>query len=314
MFSIAHHRFESPFILAPLAGYTDLPFRLLCRRYGASFCVSEMISCHGLVYNQSNTLRMLESVPQEKPVSFQLFGAEPEAMGEAAAILSDRKPEMIDINMGCPVRKVTRKGGGAALMTTPQIARRIILEVVKNASVPVTVKMRSGKDQATINCVEFARMAEECGASAVTIHARTWSQGFSGTINPDHILMVKSALSIPVIGNGDIGSRREGLEMMKRTGCDAVMIGRGALGNPWIFSDQGRPATLAAISAGAREHLSLIEAYLPAERILGYVKNQICRYFRSLPDCSALRKNIFGAGDLPALKKLLEIPPDPGQQ
>ncbi len=307
MLRIASLHFSSPLILAPLAGYTDLPFRLLCRRFGAGFCVSEMISCHGLVYRQPNTLRMLRSLPEERPVSFQLFGAEPEMMAEAARILMEFSPDMVDINMGCPVKKVTKKGAGAALMTEPKLAESIIAKVTGAATVPVTVKIRLGKDKKQINAVEFAQMAEAAGAAAVTVHARTWAQGFSGTIDHNAITAVKKALSIPVIGNGDILTHQDARQMMATTGCDGVMIGRGALGAPWIFSDRAVPATVAEISNTALMHLDLIEQFLPAEKMLGYVKNQMCRYFKGVYGSAALRREIFATGSITAIRQLLSI-------
>lgn len=306
MLHIGHLSFDSPFILAPLAGYTDLPFRLLCRNFGAGYCVSEMISCHGLVYQQANTLKMLTSIPQERPVSFQLFGSDPEVMADAAEILASYHPDMIDINMGCPVRKVTRKGAGAALMTDPDLAQSILSKIVAKVSIPVTVKIRSGKDNQSINAPEFAKMIEGNGASAITIHARTWSQAFSGNINQEIITKVKKSVSIPVIGNGDVLSCSEGRAMMENTGCDGVMIGRGALGNPWVFQETGRPNDVKMIISGAKTHLKLIEEYLPAERILGYIKNHMCRYFKGLPGSSALRQQIFTSPDLSTLKQQLE--------
>ncbi len=307
MLQIGSLTFSSPLILAPLAGYTDLPFRLLCRRFGAGYCVSEMISCHGLVYRQPNTLRMLRSVEEERPVSFQLFGAEPDIMGEAAKILLEFSPDMIDINMGCPVKKVTKKGAGAALMTEPKLAEAIIKEVVKAVDIPVTVKIRLGKEREKINVVEFAQMAETAGAAAVTVHARTWAQGFTGTIDQHYITKVKAALSIPVVGNGDITSHQAALEMMDVTGCDGVMIGRGALGNPWIFSGKTTSVTLAEISEAALLHLDLLEQFLPAEKLLGYVKNHMCRYFKGLHGSSILRREIFAADSLLAIRQLLSV-------
>jgi len=306
MLKIDHLSFASPLVLAPLAGYTDLPFRLLCRRYGAGYSVSEMISCHGLVYRQANTLRMLATLAEEKPVAFQLFGADPEIMAEAAEIMASYKPDMLDINMGCPVKKVTRKGAGAALMTVPELAKAIISKITARVSLPVTVKIRSGKDRQSINAPDFALMAEEAGAAAIIVHARTWSQGFSGEIDREIIARVKEAVSIPVVGNGDVISWRQARQMMEQTGCDGVMIGRGALGNPWVFRETGRPDDFLQILAGAREHLALIEQFLPAERLLGYVKNHICRYFKGMPGSSALRQKIFNAEDLASLKQQLQ--------
>lgn len=306
MLKIADLSFSSPFILAPLAGYTNLPFRLLCRKFGAAYCVSEMISCHGLVYREQNTLKMLDSIAEERPVSFQLFGADPEVMADAAETLASYGPDMIDINMGCPVRKVTKRGAGAALMTTPELARHILQRIVSRVSLPVTVKIRAGKDSNSINAVAFARMAEDSGVAAITVHARTWAQGFSGSIDPNIIAEVKRSVSIPVIGNGDVLSLAEGCRMMEATGCDGIMIGRGALGNPWIFRQETRPENAREIVATAREHLRLIEQFLPAERLLGYIKNQMCRYFREFPGSSAERKKIFSIPSLAELRDYLE--------
>lgn len=305
MFRIGPLSFDSPLALAPLAGYTDLPFRLLCRSFGAGFCVSEMISCHGLVYRQQKTLSMLKSAQDERPVSFQLFGADPEIMAEAAEIMASFNPDMIDINMGCPVKKVTKRGAGAALMTTPELAQTILKKVVDRVSVPVTAKIRSGPNSTLINASLLAKMLEDSGAAAITVHARTWSQSFSGSINPQIIKSVKQTVSIPVIGNGDILSYNEGMEMMASTGCDGVMIGRGALGNPWVFTPNNRPGSGREIINTALHHLSLIEQYLPAHKLLGYIKNHMCRYVKGMPGSAALRKAIFAAQDLGALKEQL---------
>lgn len=306
MLKIADLSFSSPFILAPLAGYTNLPFRLLCRKFGAAYCVSEMISCHGLVYREKNTLKMLATCAEERPVSFQLFGADPEVMANAAEILASYRPDMIDINMGCPVKKVTKRGAGAALMTTPELAQDILQQVVSRVRLPVTVKIRAGKDSNSMNAVVFAQMAEDCGVSAVTVHARTWAQGFSGSIDPAIIAAVKRSVSIPVIGNGDVLTREDGFRMMADTGCDGVMIGRGALGNPWIFRQQARPEDAREIVATALEHFRLIEEFMPAERLLGYIKSQMCRYFREFPGSSAERRQIFSMPNLDDLRSFLK--------
>lgn len=305
MLQIGPVTLDNPFILAPLAGYTDLPFRLLCKEFGAGLTVSEMISCHGLIYKQPNTLRMLKSVTDERPVSFQLFGAEPDAMADAAEILETFAPEIIDINMGCPVRKVTKKGAGAALMTTPDIAEDIIQKVVSRVSTSVTVKFRSGKDSSHVTATDFAKMAEDSGAKALTVHARTWSQGFSGGIDSKVIQDVCQNVTIPVIGNGDIVSVASGYKMMDETGCQAVMIGRAALGNPWVFSESGRPTDFRAIMDGARRHLTLMEEHLDSTRVMGYIKNHISRYFKGLPGASSFRKKIFDAQSSADINNLL---------
>ena len=298
-------KLDNPFILAPLAGFTDLPFRLLCREYGAALCYSEMISCHGLIYQQQNTLDMLQTIGAERPVNIQLFGAEPEAMGKAAAILSEYPIDMIDINMGCPVRKVIKKGAGCALMKQPELAARIIKEVRANTSLPVTVKIRIGWSHDKITGPEFAKMAEEAGAAAIAIHGRTWSDGFGGTVDRSVISKVKKAVSIPVIGNGDILSYQDGLEMMDETGCDAVMIGRGALGNPWVFQPAGRPTEISAILPALVRHLELIEELCPTEKVLAKTRNQAGRYFKGLPGSARIRQKIYETGSFAELKELI---------
>lgn len=294
-FSIKSIRLEKPFILAPLAGYTDLPFRLLCRRYGAALCYTEMISCHGIVYQKEKTLQMTQTVADERPVALQLFGADPEMMGEAAAVVSEMAVDIIDINMGCPVKKVVKKGAGAALMKDPDLAGSIIRQVCRNTTLPVTVKIRTGWSQDTIVAPEFSRMAEECGVSGITVHGRTWTQGFGGTVDWQTIARVKEVVSIPVIGNGDITSHAEGLAFLDRTGCDGAMIGRGALGNPWVFTPEGTPPTLALRMKGLADHLQLIEQYSNPDRILPRIKNHAGRYFKGITGGSAIRRQIYNA-------------------
>ena len=295
---------QTPFILAPLAGYTDLAFRLLCREYGAALSCSEMISCHGLTYRQPPTIQMLTTTPAEHPFAVQLFGAEPDIMGEAAAILSNYPLDIIDINMGCPVHKVIKKGAGSALMRTPELAAKIIAKVVANTTRPVTVKFRSGWNHQNITAPEFAKMAEAAGAQALTIHGRTWSDGFSGQADRQVIKQVKEAVAIPVIGNGDIKSYEDGIKMMQETGCDGVMIGRAALGEPWIFQpDQSQP-TLDTRMAALKRHLELIAEHLDSDRCLGRTKNHAGRYFKGIPGGSAIRKQIY---DTQSFQELVDI-------
>jgi len=303
MLIIGNIQLKSPFILAPLAGYSDLAFRLLCHEYGAGLCVSEMISCHGLCYGQPKTKTMLASDPHEKPVSFQLFGADPDFMGKATTILNEFKPDLIDINMGCPVKKVTRKGAGAALMQNPVLAEKIIRSVIAKSDVPVTVKIRSGINDNQINGIEFSRMAQDCGVSAITVHGRTWAQAFKGKADYHIISNIKNSIAIPVIGNGDILSYQDGLKMMAQTGCDGVMIGRGALGNPWVFQEKGKPSLIDDVLVGVNRHLQLMELHLPTDRILGAIKNHIGRYFKSLPGASQIRQTVYGCQTFGQLKK-----------
>ncbi len=298
-------KLTGPGILAPLAGYTDLAFRLLCRREGAAMCFSEMISCHGLVYGQKKTLELLASDPAERPVAFQLFGNEPGIMGEAADLLNPHPMDALDINMGCPVRKVIRKGSGSALMKDFDRASAIIQAVCRNSRHPVTVKFRSGWNSGQVVAPEFARMAEESGAAAVTIHARSWAQGFGGKADWEVIARVKDAVSVPVIGNGDILSHGDGIRMMAQTGCDAFMVGRGSLGNPWVFQEQGRPATLSGRRGVILAHLELMERYIPPRKLLFKAKNHISRYLSGLPGATRIRGNIMAATTMDEIRSAL---------
>ena len=286
---------DNPLVLAPLAGYTDLPFRLLCREFGAGLCYSEMISSHGLVYRKPMTLEMIRTIPEERPIAVQLFGADPDIMGEAAAMLSDQPIDLIDINMGCPVRKVVKKGAGAALMKNPGLAASIMSRVCQKTRIPVTIKIRSGWHHDSINGPEFAKLAEDNGIAAIAVHGRTWSQGFGGIADWRIISRVKNAVTIPVIGNGDITSRQEAVTKMQETGCDGIMIGRAALGNPWVFAPKGRPDSLLMRMAGLQRHLQLIDKYSDVEKILARIKNHAGRYFKGVPGGSSIRKYIYDA-------------------
>jgi tRNA-dihydrouridine synthase B len=304
-FRIGPVALASPFILAPLAGYTDLPFRQLCRECGAGLCYSEMISCHGLVYGQRNTTTMLASTEAERPVAMQLFGSEPEIMGEAAAILSELPIDIIDINMGCPVKKVIKKGAGAALMKNMALAEQIISRVVAATKLPVTIKIRTGWNHSSIVAEDFARMAENAGVKAVAVHARTWTDGFSGDTDWQVVAAVKKAVTIPVIGNGDIRSHGEGIARMAATGCDGVMIGRAALGNPWIFRPQpGEPSLHRRLTTLGR-HLELIKQHQPAEQMLAKIKNHAGKYFKSIPQGTGMRRRIYEARSYEALENLI---------
>ncbi len=290
---IADIHIASPLLLAPLAGYTNLPFRHLCREYGAGLCFSEMISCFGLAYGQQKTVAMLATAAEESPVSFQLFGADVGMMGKAAQLLNAMQPQLLDINMGCPVKKVTKKGAGAALMGTPKLAEEIIKKVVAVSRFPVTVKFRLGVDKTHITCVDFAKMAEDSGAAAVIVHGRTWSQGFTGTADWEYIARVKENVTVPVIGNGDIVNYQNAMYYLEKGYADGVMIGRGALGNPWVFSPAGKPATLAGRVEGALQHLNFIKKYLDTRRSFASTKNHIGRYFTNIKGSSAIRKGIY---------------------
>lgn len=228
---------ENRYILAPMAGVTDLPFRLLCKEQGAGLLCMEMISAKALQYKNKNTKALLEIDPREFPVSLQLFGSDPDIISEQAKQIEELPFQILDINMGCPVPKVVRNGEGSALMNQPRLVYDIIYKTARAIQKPVTVKIRKGFHDDSVNAVEIAKIAEEAGASAIAVHGRTREQYYSGKADWDIIRQVKEAVRIPVIGNGDVTDGEHAISMLTQTGCDGVMIGRGAQGNPWIFKE-----------------------------------------------------------------------------
>jgi tRNA-dihydrouridine synthase B len=234
---IGSHTFSGSFFLAPLAGVSDRPFRAICRDMGAAFAYTEMVSAHGLLHGTSQTLAYLDRDPAEVPFAVQIFAAEADVLARGAAAAVAAGAGIVDINMACPVRKVCGTGAGAALAREPSAVEATVREVTRAVSVPVTIKIRAGWDESTVNCVDVARAAEAGGASAVALHGRTRSQGYAGRADWSLIRAVKQAVSIPVLGSGDVWSAADALRMRGETGCDAVLVARGACGNPWIFRD-----------------------------------------------------------------------------
>lgn len=288
-------------IFAPLAGISDLPMRLLAKEAGCALVCSEMISANGLVHGSKKTRRMLGSDPAEKPLSVQIFGADPAVMKDAARIVEDSGADILDINFGCSVKKILKSGAGAALMKSAGQAQAVIRAVCDAVKIPVTVKMRSGWDSTGQDAATITNIAEGSGIAAVTIHPRTASQGFRGAADWSIIKKIKASTPLTVIGNGDIRTPQDAIRMKSETGCDAVMIGRAAIGNPWIFSQ-----TLAAVALGQTHwevdvatRMNALKRYLKAS-IIHYGEAQACRMMRSrlgwfvkgLPHAGRFRESI----------------------
>lgn len=225
----------NPLILAPMAGVTDLPFRLLCREQGAGLVCMEMISAKAVAFRNRNTEKLMQTAPGESPVSLQLFGSDPDVISETAKEIEERPFDILDLNMGCPVPKIVGNGEGSALMKNPKLVEQIVARTVRAVKKPVTVKIRKGFDDSHVNAVEIARIAEASGAAAVAVHGRTREQYYSGKADWEIIRKVKEAVRIPVIGNGDVDSPQQAERLLAETGCDGIMIGRAARGNPWLF-------------------------------------------------------------------------------
>lgn len=289
---------ETPLALAPMAGITDLPFRLICRRLGCGMTVSEMVSAKGLLYKNVKTTEMLRIDAGERPTAIQLFGSVPAELAEAARMVEASGADIIDFNMGCPVPKIVNNGEGSALMKNPQLAHDILAAMVQAVKIPVTVKVRAGWDDAHRNAVEIAKAAEAAGVSAVAVHGRTRQQFYEGKADWQIIAAVKKAVQVPVFGNGDIFTVADGLRMREETGCDGLMIGRGADGNPWLFRElaaalrgEELPAapTLEERLAQAAEHLSMLIAYKGEHISVKEMRRHISAYLKGLPHAAEFR-------------------------
>ena len=309
---IGNVELENPLVLAPMAGVTDLPFRLLCKEQGVGLICMEMVSAKAIYYKNKNTESLLEIHPDETPVSLQLFGSDADIMSEMAKKIEERPFSILDINMGCPVPKVVNNGEGSALMKNPKLVRDIVSKMSKAIEKPVTVKIRKGFDEEHVNAVEIAKIAEDAGAAAIAVHGRTREQYYSGKADWEIIAKVKEAVSVPVIGNGDVTDADSAMRMMKETGCDGVMIGRAVQGNPWIFREilsrindgivLPRP-TMEEMRDMIIRHANLQLEYKGEYTAIREMRKHVSWYTTGLPGSAKFRKHV---NEMETLEGLIE--------
>ncbi|MDF2521916.1 MAG: tRNA dihydrouridine synthase DusB [Clostridia bacterium] len=301
--------------LAPMAGVTDMAYRAICRQYGCGLTYSEMVSAKGMYYKSENTKELLALAPEEKPAVIQIFGSDADIMAEIAKEVENAGADIIDINMGCPTPKIVKNGDGSALMQKPELVAQIVRRVSDAVAVPVTVKIRKGWDADSVNAVEIASIAEQSGAKAVTVHGRTREQFYSGKADWDIIAQVKKAVAIPVIGNGDILTPQDAKAMLEQTGCDAVMIGRGAQGNPWIFKrtveylTRGRllpEPTYDEKAEMALHHLHRTIGLKGEATGVKEMRKHLAWYLKSMPGSANIKSEVFKLDKASEVEQLLD--------